>query len=156
MLKKLFKFKIDPQMLTLIGVVIILLVIFYPRTTPLFKAGVSAYVGNLGGKVDFEAFDGVENFETSNDKSFVLFYAPWCKFCKQVAPEWAKLEKENTTDIKIVKVNCEENPELAQRHGIKGFPTILFLSKGLGDPSARIEYKGERKGESFLAFIAKQ
>ena len=43
---------------------------------------------------------------------------------------------------------------MAEKHGIQGFPTFYFLPYGLNNPKDRIEYKGDRKGEALLAFIA--
>jgi protein disulfide-isomerase-like protein len=141
----------------IIGLFIILFAIFWPREKPLVSAGLSAHLGNLGAKFQVEAMN--ENFETFDvngyqGKTFALFYAPWCPHCKNMMPEWDKLSNMNNNDIKIVKVNCDENPDLAKMHNVESFPTIYFLPFGLNNPKNKIEYKGDRKGEAFLAFIA--
>lgn len=158
MFKKLFNLKGDNKtLLMIVCALIILIVIFYPRTTPLFGASLAANIGNIGGKVQFEAYDN-EMFETLDEgfegKTLALFYAPWCPHCKSIMPTWDQMAKQNSTDIKIVKVNCDENTDLAEKHGIQGFPTIKFLPLGLNNPKNAIEYKGDRSGEAMLAFIS--
>jgi thioredoxin 1 len=60
----------------------------------------------------------------------VDFWAPWCGPCKMVAPILDKLAKEYTGKVLIAKVNTDENPEWAQRYGVQGIPTMLFVSGG--------------------------
>src|SRR5690606_39621602 len=57
---------------------------------------------------------------------FIKFYAPWCGHCKELAPTWEKLSQQQTSGVKIAKVNCDESRELAKQFGIIGFPTLLF------------------------------
>ncbi len=140
----------DNQIFVAVAVFILLVAIFYPRNKPLFSAGVSAHLGNLGANVSFEAFESGDD-----EKTFALFYAPWCPHCKSIMGDWDTLTKKNKTGVKIQKVNCDENEDLAKKHGIKSFPTIKFLPKGLNNPADAIDYKGERKGEAFLAFVEK-
>lgn len=175
MLKRFMALKTEHQVILVIGIILILLAIFWPRSTPIFSAGISARVGNLGGKFHVEALEGLEGQEGqeeqevqgeeehaeiiegfSGDKTFALFYVPWCPHCKRMLPEWEKAKKMNRSDVRIVKIDCEKVPEYARQYGVTSYPTIYFLPYGLNNPKARIEYKGERKGEAFLAFIAKQ
>ena len=155
MLKNLTNFfkslKSEHLLILVIAMLVILLAIFFPRQTPLVRAGVYGYVGNVGGKLQLE---GLETFDTSDDnKTIVLFFAPWCGHCKRLMPEWDKMMSMNNTDVKVVKVNADENKELSENFEVKGFPTIYFLPKGLNNPEDRIEYKGERKGDALLAFV---
>jgi protein disulfide-isomerase-like protein len=154
MLKTLRKMIANNQLLMLVSIFVILFALFWPRDRPLFGASLAGNLGNLRGRVSLEAYETLdEGFE---QKSLVLFYAPWCPHCKNIMPDWDDATKRNTTDIKMVKVNCDEHEDLAKKHGIQGFPTIKFLPLGLNNPKNAIEYKGDRKGEAFLAFIANQ
>jgi thioredoxin 1 len=60
----------------------------------------------------------------------VDFWAPWCGPCKMVAPILDKLAKENAGKMLVAKVNTDENPEWAQKYGVQGIPTMLFISNG--------------------------
>ena len=60
----------------------------------------------------------------------VDFWAPWCGPCKMVAPILDKLAKEYAGKVVVAKVNTDENPEWAQKYGVQGIPTMLFISGG--------------------------
>jgi protein disulfide-isomerase-like protein len=89
-----------------------------------------------------------EDFENMEQDSMVLFYAPWCPHCKTVMGDWAKLKKSSPNGVKIAKVNCDEKPELAEKHDIKGFPTIILFKNG-----KKVYFEGPRNLENFLEFI---
>ncbi len=60
----------------------------------------------------------------------VDFWAPWCGPCKMVAPILDKLAKEYSGKVLIAKVNTDDNPEWAQKYGVQGIPTMLFIAGG--------------------------
>ena len=60
----------------------------------------------------------------------VDFWAPWCGPCKMIAPILEKLAKEYDGKIVVAKVNTDENQEYAQRYGVQGIPTLLFVANG--------------------------
>ena len=60
----------------------------------------------------------------------VDFWAPWCGPCRMVAPTLDKLAKEYAGKMLIAKVNTDENPEWANKFGVQGIPTMLFISGG--------------------------
>jgi thioredoxin 1 len=60
----------------------------------------------------------------------VDFWAPWCGPCKMIAPALEKLAKENAGKLLIAKVNTDENPSWAEKYGVQGIPTMLFVSDG--------------------------
>jgi thioredoxin 1 len=62
--------------------------------------------------------------------AIVDFWAPWCTPCKMVAPTLDKLAKELPGKLLIAKVNTDENPEWAQKYGVQGIPTMLFIKDG--------------------------
>lgn len=74
-----------------------------------------------------------ENFESEvikSDKPVIVdFWAEWCGPCKALAPVLDEVATE-VGNAKVVKVNVDENGELAQQFGIKGIPTLIFFKDG--------------------------
>ena len=64
----------------------------------------------------------------------VDFWAEWCGPCRAVSPILAQIAEERAVELRVVKVNIDEEPELAHRYGILSIPTIV-LFKG-GEPAA--------------------
>jgi thioredoxin 1 len=60
----------------------------------------------------------------------VDFWAPWCGPCRMVAPILDKIAKEQAGKLVVAKVNTDENAEWAQRYGVQGIPTMLFVMGG--------------------------
>lgn len=79
-----------------------------------------------------------DTFETEVLKSeqpvIVDFWAEWCGPCHAVAPVLEKIAEERAGELRVVKVNIDEEPALAQRYGVMSIPTIV-LFKG-GEPAA--------------------
>ncbi len=57
------------------------------------------------------------------------FYADWCGPCKMIGPVLEQVAEENE-DIKVVKVNVDENISLAQQYGVQGIPSLFVLKEG--------------------------
>jgi thioredoxin 1 len=70
----------------------------------------------------------------SEQPVIVDFWAEWCGPCHAVAPVPEKIADERQDDLRVVKLNIDEEPEIAQRYGIVSIPTIV-LFKG-GEPAA--------------------
>ncbi|MFB5677065.1 thioredoxin [Paenibacillus terreus] len=60
----------------------------------------------------------------------VDFWAPWCGPCKMLAPILEELSTEVGDDLKIAKVNVDENPESASRFGVMSIPTLIVFKDG--------------------------
>jgi len=75
----------------------------------------------------------LENFEAEVIKSektvLVDFWAPWCGPCRMLSPVVDEIGEERT-DIKVGKVNVDEQEELAMRFGIMSIPTLIVFKNG--------------------------
>lgn len=58
------------------------------------------------------------------------FWAAWCGPCKIVSPVIDELAKEYKEKLRVVKVNTDENPDLASKYKIMGIPTLMFIKNG--------------------------
>jgi thioredoxin 1 len=64
----------------------------------------------------------------------VDFWAEWCGPCHAIAPVLDKIADERSDEVKLVKVNIDEEQELAMRYGIASIPTVVLFKDG--EPAA--------------------
>jgi len=87
-------------------------------------------------RVDHGASETVHLTEQTFDEALMAspglvmvgFWAQWCGPCRAIAPVLEELASEGR--VTLMKVNVDENPELAARYGIRSIPTILFVKQG--------------------------
>ncbi|MDF5739789.1 MULTISPECIES: thioredoxin [unclassified Nostoc] len=60
----------------------------------------------------------------------VDFWAPWCGPCRMVAPVVDEISEQYKGQIKVVKVNTDENPNVASQYGIRSIPTLMIFKGG--------------------------
>jgi thioredoxin 1 len=80
-------------------------------------------------QVDEDTFDA--EVLDSDRPVLIDFWAEWCHPCHLVSPHVEALSKELSDQLKVVKVNVDENPQLAGRYGVMSIPTLLLLSAGV-------------------------
>lgn len=73
-------------------------------------------------------------FETevlaSEQPVIVDFWAEWCGPCRAVAPVLDQIADERSDELRVVKVNIDEEPDLARRYGVMSIPTIILFKEG--------------------------
>lgn len=60
----------------------------------------------------------------------VDFWAPWCGYCRQIAPTLESIAKDYAGKLIVAKVNADEYQEWARKYYVGGLPTLIFFSKG--------------------------
>lgn len=79
-------------------------------------------------KTDSANFDA--DVINSSTPVLVDFWAEWCGPCKALGPVLDEIAGEVGEKAKVVKVNVDENSDLAQKYGIRGIPTMIFFKNG--------------------------
>lgn len=72
----------------------------------------------------------------ANQAVLVDFWAPWCGYCIKLAPILDEVAAELGAQLKIVKVNTDENRGLAQKYNVMSLPTMLLFKNG--EPSEKL------------------
>ena len=93
-----------------------------------------------------------DNFHTevmNSEKPVLLdFWASWCGPCRMVVPIVEQIAEERS-DIKVGKINIDEEPELAMQFGIMSIPTLMVIKNG----EVVTKAVGARPKDSILAML---
>ncbi len=83
--------------------------------------------------VDNKEFTNKENSsKNSSEATLYLFYTTWCPYCKVSKPEWENLKNQTGGVVKETKIifreiDCDKNPEIADKYKVDGYPTIKLI-----------------------------
>jgi len=78
--------------------------------------------------LDASQFDAT--LASTTQPVLVDFWAPWCGPCKAIAPVLDELAEEMGDKVCIIKINVDDNQELAARFSVRAIPTLLILKNG--------------------------
>lgn len=73
-----------------------------------------------------------DNFDEkiSNQNVIVDFYATWWSTCKALGKSLTKFNASQKQEVKIIKIDVEKEPQLAQRYNIRAVPTLVYIKSG--------------------------
>ena len=70
--------------------------------------------------------------------ALIEFYAPWCTYCRRIAPAFAKVAEQYADKLTVGQVNIDDAPELADAYQVEVVPTLVVFKNGepVGDAVA--------------------
>lgn len=71
-----------------------------------------------------------EQFMQEENPVLVDYWAPWCVYCRRIAPAYEKIAEEYGDQLVIGKVNIDEEPQLAEEEKIEVIPTLVLYRDG--------------------------
>lgn len=97
-----------------------------------------------------------KSFLDENPLVLTEFFAPWCGYCKQLAPEFSKAAdvlNETHPKIKLAQIDCTVEEDLCQKHGIRGYPTLKVMRGAYQQPT---DYDGPRDADGIVEYMIRQ
>ena len=79
-------------------------------------------------ELDQKRFDELVNH--GEKPVLVDFWAPWCVYCRRIAPAYEKIAQQYADRLVVAKVNIDDVPDLARQEQIEVIPTLVLYHKG--------------------------
>jgi thioredoxin 2 len=83
-----------------------------------------------GKPVELDAAGFGAHVERASLPVLVDFWAPWCGPCRMMAPVLERAAAQRATELRVAKVDTEQQPQLAGRFGIRSIPTLILFRQG--------------------------
>lgn len=89
--------------------------------------------------------------KTEKGKLMIMFYAPWCGFCKRMKPDYQKAATEikGSAVMAALDVTRPNNNQISRKYNITGFPTLLYFENGV----MQYPYPGDNKQAALVSFL---
>lgn len=71
-----------------------------------------------------------EKVENAQQPVLLDFWAPWCVYCRRLAPALDQVAAQYADKLTVAKLNIDDAPELAERFGVQTIPTLLLFQNG--------------------------
>nr|XP_037278569.1 LOW QUALITY PROTEIN: protein disulfide-isomerase A5-like [Rhipicephalus microplus] len=90
-------------------------------------------------------------FQRETAPVLIMFYAPWCSFCKRLKPDYAKAatELKGHSVLAAMDLNRPENAAIRRHYNITGFPTLLYFVSG----TLKHRYEGDNNKDAIVKFM---
>jgi len=104
------------------------------------------------GTVDATVLTGelFDDFVANERVTMVEFYAPWCGWCKKVAPIFEEAGEQLASTAKLGEVDCTQHKKVCQKFGVRGYPTLKIFRGSVDDHDA---YTGAREVDVFVQTV---
>ena len=79
------------------------------------------------------------------DKPVIVdFWAPWCTYCRRIAPAFDKIASQQEDKLIFAKLDIDDAAEIAEEYGVDTIPTLIIFKNGEADGRSQLLYATEK------------